>query len=422
MRGVLAACVMAAGVAALAGKVSVGTTADLVEHARELARAAPLIDGHNDYPWALREKAPTLDLAALDIRGAQPKIMTDIPRLRAGGVGAQFWSVYVPSSYQGQAAVRAVLEQIDIVHRMVERYPDTFEIAGTADDIERIVRAGRIASMAGMEGGHAIDSSLGALRMMYALGVRYMTLTHGDNVPWADSATDTPRVGGLSRFGEAVVLEMNRLGMLVDLSHVSADTMADAIRVSRAPVIFSHSAARALCDHPRNIPDEILRELAKNGGVAMVTFVPSFIAPEGGRRYPVQAEELRRQRQAHPNDPAAVDAAMKKWYDAHPDPPATLGMVADHIDHVRQVAGIDHVGLGSDFDGIQSTPQGLEDVSKYPALAAELLHRGYGDEDVKKVLGQNVLRVIRAAERVAATLQKDQPPSTATIESLDGHR
>jgi membrane dipeptidase len=413
---------MAAGVAALAGKVSVGTTAGLVEHARELARAAPLIDGHNDYPWALREKAPTLDLAALDIRGAQPKIMTDIPRLRAGGVGAQFWSVYVPSSYQGQAAVRAVLEQIDIVHRMVERYPDTFEIAGTADDIERIVRAGRIASMAGMEGGHAIDSSLGALRMMYALGVRYMTLTHGDNVPWADSATDTPRLGGLSRFGEAVVLEMNRLGMLVDLSHVSPDTMADAIRVSRAPVIFSHSAARALCDHPRNIPDEILRELAKNGGVAMVTFVPSFVAPEGGRRYPVQAEELRRQRQAHPNDPAAVDAAMKKWYDAHPDPAATLGMVADHIDHVRQVAGIDHVGLGSDFDGIQSTPQGLEDVSKYPALAAELLRRGYSDEDVKKVLGQNVLRVLRAAERVAATLQKDQPPSTATIESLDGHR
>jgi membrane dipeptidase len=258
--------------------------------------------------------------------------------------------------------------------------------------------------------------------MMYALGVRYMTLTHGDNVPWADSATDTPRLGGLSRFGEAVVLEMNRLGMLVDLSHVSPDTMADAIRVSRAPVIFSHSAARALCDHPRNIPDEILRELAKNGGVAMVTFVPSFVAPEGGRRYPVQAEELRRQRQAHPNDPAAVDAAMKKWYDAHPDPAATLGMVADHIDHVRQVAGIDHVGLGSDFDGIQSTPQGLEDVSKYPALAAELLRRGYSDEDVKKVLGQNVLRVLRAAERVAATLQKDQPPSTATIESLDGHR
>jgi membrane dipeptidase len=395
---------------------------DLLERARALTRAAPLIDGHNDYPWAVREEAPTLDLAAVDIRDAQPRTMTDIPRLRAGGVGAQFWSVYVPVSLQGQAATRAVLEQIDLVHRMVARYPDTFEMARTADDIDRIVKAGRIASLLGMEGGHAIDNSLGTLRMMHALGAAYMTLTHSDNVPWADASTDTPRLGGLSRFGEEVVLEMNRLGMLVDLSHVSADTMADALRVSRAPVIFSHSSARAICDHPRNVPDDVLGKLTANGGVAMVTFVPSFIAPEGGRRYPLQLAHLRRLRRAHPNDPVRVEAGMQAWYKANPDPVATVAMVADHIDHVRQVAGIDHIGVGSDFDGIQSTPVGLEDVSTYPVLTAELLRRGYSDADVQKVLGQNVLRVMRDAERAAATLQKERPPSTATLEGLDGKK
>ena len=387
-----------------------------------LTRAAPLIDGHNDYAWAVREEEPTLDLAAVDIRSSQPRTMTDIPRLRAGGVGGQFWSVYVPVSLQGQAAIRAVLEQIDVVHRMVARYPDTFELARTADDIERIVKAGRIASLVGMEGGHAIDNSLGTLRMLHALGAAYMTLTHSDNVPWADASTDTPRLGGLSKFGEEVVLEMNRLGMLVDLSHVSADTMADALRVSRAPVIFSHSSARAICDHPRNVPDEILSRLKANGGVAMVTFVPSFIAPEGGRRYPLQLAQVRRLRKAHPKDPVRVEAAMQAWYKAHPDPPATLAMVADHIDHMRQVAGIDHIGIGSDFDGIQSTPAGLEDVSKYPALTAELLRRGYSEGDVQKVLGQNVLRVMRDVERAAAVLQTERPPSTATIEGLDGEK
>ena len=392
---------------------------DLLERALALNRSAPLIDGHNDYPWAVREEAPTLDLAAVDIRGPQPLTMTDIPRLRAGGLGAQFWSVYVPASLQGQAATRTVLEQIDLVHRMVARYPDTFEMARTAADIDRIVKAGRIASMVGVEGGHAIDNSLGTLRMMHALGAGYMTLTHGDNVPWADASTDTPRLGGLSKFGEEVVLEMNRLGMLVDLSHVSPDTMADALRVSRAPVIFSHSSARAICDHPRNVPDDILAELKANGGVAMVTFVPSFVAPEGGRRYPVQRAELERLRTAHPNDPARVEAGMQAWYKAHPDPVATLGMVADHIDHIRQVAGIDHIGIGSDFDGIQSAPVGLEDVSKYPALTAELLRRGYSEGDLQKVLGQNVLRVMREAERAAAALQKERPASTATIEGLD---
>jgi membrane dipeptidase len=411
-----------AAVALAAAAAQPAPTDDPLERARALTRAAPLIDGHNDYAWAVREEAPTLDLAAVDIRGAQPRTMTDIPRLRAGGVGAQFWSVYVPVALQGQAATRAVLEQIDLVHRMVARYPDTFEMARTADDIDRIVKAGRIASLLGMEGGHAIDSSLGTLRMMHALGAAYLTLTHSDNVPWADASTDTPQLGGLSRFGEEVVLEMNRLGMLVDLSHVSTDTMADALRVSRAPVIFSHSSARAICDHPRNVPDDVLVRLKTNGGVAMVTFVPSFIAPEGGRRYPLQLATLRRLRKAHPNDPARVEAGMQAWYKAHPDPVATLAMVADHIDHMRQVAGIDHVGIGSDFDGIQSTPVGLEDVSKYPALAAELLRRGYSEGDVQKVLGQNVLRVMRDVERTAATLQKERPPSTATIESLDGKK
>ena len=419
---ILSSAVSAVTIAAFALVAAGGQPApadDLLERALALNRSAPLIDGHNDYPWAVREEAPTLDLAAVDIRGPQPLTMTDIPRLRAGGLGAQFWSVYVPASLQGQAATRTVLEQIDLVHRMVARYPDTFEMARTAADIDRIVKAGRIASMVGVEGGHAIDNSLGTLRMMHALGAGYMTLTHGDNVPWADASTDTPRLGGLSKFGEEVVLEMNRLGMLVDLSHVSPDTMADALRVSRAPVVFSHSSARAICDHPRNVPDDILAELKANGGVAMVTFVPSFVAPEGGRRYPVQRAELERLRTAHPNDPARVEAGMQAWYKAHPDPVATLGMVADHIDHIRQVAGIDHIGIGSDFDGIQSAPVGLEDVSKYPALTAELLRRGYSEGDLQKVLGQNVLRVMREAERAAAALQKERPASTATIEGLD---
>ena len=396
----------------------------LLERARRLLREVPIIDGHNDYPWEVRQKAK-LDLAGLDMRQPQPTIMTDFPRLTLGGVGGQFWSVYVPSPAPGSdpaASVTTVLEQIDIVHRMVTRYPDTFEMARTADDVERIVKAGRIASLPGMEGGHAIDSSLGTLRMMRALGAAYMTLTHTDNVPWADAATDTPRLGGLSKFGEEVVLEMNRLGMLVDLSHVSPDTMTDALRVSRAPVIFSHSSARALCDHPRNVPDDVLVRVKANGGVVMVTFVPGFLSPEGGRRYPLQVEQRQRLRSAHPNDATAVEAGMQEWFKVHPDPVATISMVADHIDHIRQVAGIDHIGIGSDFDGIQSTPVGLEDVSKYPALTAELLGRGYSEDDLRKVLGQNMLRVMRETERVSAVLQKERPPSSATIEGLDGKR
>ena len=365
-------CVSTAGVSA---------QNDLLARARALQKQSPLIDGHNDYPWALREANAERDLDRLDIRVAQPKLMTDIPRLRAGGVGGQFWSVYIPVTIQGPAAIRATLEQIDIVHRMTGKYPETFELARTAADVERIFKGGRIASLIGMEGGHSIDNSLAALRMFYAAGARYMTLTHSSNNAWADSGTDKPKAGGLTKFGEEVVREMNRLGMLVDLSHVSPDTMEDAIRASQAPVIFSHSDARALNDHGRNVPDNVLAMLQKNGGLVMVTFVPGFLVKSGK---------------------------------------ATLADVASHMDHIRKVAGADHVGIGSDFDGIIEVPAGLEDVSRYPALTAELLRRGWSDEDVKKALGLNVLRVMRRAEDVAARLQKERAPSVATIDALDG--
>jgi membrane dipeptidase len=381
--------------------------------ARSLHRQAPLIDGHNDYPWALRENAAR-DLARLDIATPQPSIMTDIARLRAGGVGGQFWSVYVPAELQGQSAVTATLEQIDIVHRMMRKYPETFELALTADDVERIFKKGRIASLIGMEGGHSIDGSLAALRMFHRLGARYMTLTHSRNVPWADSATDSPALGGLSPFGEEVVREMNWLGMLVDLSHVSPDTMADAIAVSRAPVIFSHSSARAVNDVPRNVPDNVLQMLAKNGGIVMVTFVPGFLSPGVAAWNRLQTAEENRLKQQFASDAAAIKTGLDAWTKANPAPRATIADAADHIDHIRKVAGIDHIGLGGDFDGITSVVQGLEDVSTYPALTAELLRRGYKDDEIRKVLGQNILRVMRAVEKVAAHLQKERSASTMT--------
>jgi membrane dipeptidase len=411
--------VAATGAASWSGSSLAAQEAALLDRARSLHRQVPLIDGHNDYPWQVRQKAQG-DLAKLDILGPQPGLHTDIPRLRAGGVGAQFWSVYVPATMAGQDAVRATLEQIDIVHRMMQRYPQVFELALTAADIERIFKAGKIASLIGMEGGHSIDSSLGALRMFYRLGARYMTLTHSRNTPWADSGTDEPAAGGLTRFGEEVVREMNRLGMLVDLSHVSPDTMEDALRVSEAPVIFSHSSARAVCDVPRNVPDEILQRLRQNGGIVMVTFVPGFVSAEVAAYGRAAQEEQRRLREQFPNDEEALRAALEKWRHAHPQPAATVAQVADHIDHIRKVAGIDHIGIGSDFDGIDRGPTGLEDVSKYPALTAELLRRGYRDEDIKKILGLNLLRVLRTVEQVAARLQKERPPSTARREDLDG--
>ena len=391
---------------------------DLTARARALHKQTPLIDGHNDYPWALRQADPARDFKSADITGSVPKLMTDIPRLRQGGVGGQFWSVYVPSTMQGKEAVRATLEQIDIVHRMVRRWPETFELTRTAADVERAFKNGRIASMIGMEGGHSIDGSLATLRMMHALGAGYMTLTHSANVPWADSATDKPVLGGLSSFGEEVVREMNSLGMLVDLSHVSPDTMEDAIRVSEAPVIFSHSSARAVCNVPRNVPDHILQMLPKNGGVVMVTFVPGFISQEVvaySDKVAAQQQSLRAQ---FPNNEAYAAAGLERWRIDNPEPRATLQQVADHIDHIRKVAGIDHIGLGGDFDGITSVVQGLEDVSKYPALTAELLKRGYTDQDIKKILGLNILRVMKQVERVSAELRKKRGPSTATLEGL----
>jgi len=395
-----------------------GPSEALLNHARALHKQSPLIDGHNDYPWALREHNPARDLASLDIRQPQPSIMTDIPRLKAGGLGGQFWSVYVPVELQGQSAVTATMEEIDTVHRMIRKYPDTFELALTAADVERIFKAGKIASLIGMEGGHSIDNSLADLRMFYRLGARYMTLTHSSNTPWADSATDTPKFGGLAPFGEDVVKEMNWLGMLVDLSHTSPDTMADALRVTQAPVIFSHSDARALNDHPRNVPDSILQQLPANGGVVMVTFVPGFLSPKVNDWNKAQTAEQDRQKAAHPNDPAAVKAAVDAWTAANPAPRATITDVADHIDHIRKVAGIDHIGIGSDFDGITQVVQDLDDVSKYPNLTAELLRRGYSDADIKKILGQNVLRVMRDVEKVSKKLQAERGPSTAILQPV----
>src|SRR5918993_947434 len=370
--------------------VMVEGQADFLTRARAIHKQAPVIDGHNDYPWALRGLDPGRDFGKAEISKPVPNLHTDIPRLRQGGVGGQFWSVYVPSTMLGKEAVRATLEQIDIVHRMTRRWPETFEMAHTAGDIERSFKAGRIGSLIGMEGGHSIDNSLATLRMMFALGARYMTLTHSANLAWADASPGPAVLGGLSKFGEEVVREMNRLGMLVDLSHVSPDTMEDAIRVSEAPIIFSHSSAKALCNHHRNVPDNVLQMVAKNGGVVMVTFVPGFIS------------------QAVADFDARPEAERKGMT----PPAATLSQVADHIDHIRKVAGIDYIGLGGDFDGITQVVTGLEDVSKYPDLTAELLKRGYKDDEGRKILGLNVLRVMRAAEKVAQKLQASRPPSS----------
>jgi membrane dipeptidase len=380
-----------------------------LERVRKLLRQTPLIDGHNDVPWQYRKRSN--DFSAIDLRAdtsrLTPPLVTDIPRLRAGGLGGQFWSVYIPASFTGGDAVKAVLEQIDVVHHMVERYPDAFELALTAADVERIHKKGKIASLIGMEGGHSIADSLAMLRMTYALGARYMTLTHTKNNAWADAAGEKPAHQGLSPFGEQVVLEMNRLGMLVDLSHVSDDTMRDALRVSKAPVIFSHSSARALCNHPRNVPDDILKLTAANGGVVMVCFLPGYTTETERRYFLLQNDEEERLGKLFPNDDQKVRDGIAEWKKSHPSPrAATLADVASHIDHIRKIAGIDHVGIGSDFDGFRGGIDGLDDVSHYPALLAELLRRGYTKDDVKKVAGVNVLRAMRTAEKVAAELKK----------------
>jgi membrane dipeptidase len=372
----------------------------LSDEALRIHREALLVDGHNDLPWQFRRKSD-LGFTEIDISRPQPRLHTDIPRLHKGGVGAQFWSAFVSTeTMKTGTAVRETLEQIDVVHRMTRRYPETFEMAYGVADVERIHRSGKIASLIGVEGGHSIDNSLGVLRMYYRLGVRYLTLTHTETLDWADSATDKPRSNGLSTFGEEVIREMNRLGMLVDISHVSPDTMRHALRVSKAPVIASHSSAYALAEHPRNVPDDVLKRVAENGGVVMVNFFPGFIVPEAARKTRELMPLFRELRAKYPKD-ADFEAALAQWQRDNPLPTGSVHTVVDHIDHIARVAGIDHVGLGSDFDGINLTPKQLEDVSCYPYITQELLNRGYPKEAVLKVLGGNLLRAFREAERVA---------------------
>jgi membrane dipeptidase len=374
-----------------------------------MTRRAPVFDGHNDLAWRLRSRQLTDADVTADLSGAG--LHTDVPRLRAGGVGAQFWSVYVPCDFTGHSAVTATLEQVDLVHRLVQRHPGDFALATTADEVENARAAGRIASLLGAEGGHSIGDSLGALRALYRLGVRYLTLTHNRNTAWADSATDEPGVGGLNGFGRDVVREMNRIGMLVDLSHVAPATMHAALDVSRAPAFFSHSSARALCDHPRNVPDDVLARVRDTAGVVMVTFVPGFLTEEC-RLWWAAAVAAQAELVAGPDD-VDTDAARDAWLAANPRPPCTVADVADHVEHVREVAGVDCVGLGGDFDGIASTPDGLDDVAAYPRLLAELARRGWSDGDLAKLTWFNALRVLRETEAVAEPQEAARAAATA---------
>jgi membrane dipeptidase len=406
--------------------MSLAPTADLsaqasdphLERARRVLGSTPLIDGHNDLPWAIRRAEAAMSVEQYDLRESTPG-HTDLARLRAGMVGGQFWSVYVPGDFADSGYARVQLEQIDIARRMIERYPE-FEWALTAERMVDAFSRGRIGSVLGLEGGHVLENSLGALRAYYDLGARYLALTHNVTLDWADAASDTARHGGLTTFGREVVREMNRLGMLVDLSHVSPGTMSDAIDASESPVIFSHSSARALADHVRNVPDSILRRMPANGGVVMVTFVPQFISQaliDHGERQRTHSAQLR---QRIGSDADSIRKGEEEWLRANPAPRATLAQVADHIDHVRRVAGVDHVGIGGDFDGIPTVVAGLEDVSTYPALFAELSRRGWSEGDMRKLAGENILRVMRTAESVAERLQRERPPSRRTIEELDG--
>lgn len=388
-------------------------------HVRKLLRTTPLVDGHNDLPWALREeKEAPRDVEAYNLR-RPTRGMTDIARLRKGQVGGQFWSVYIPGEIRDSGYARVQLEQIDIARRVIARYPDVFTPALTAADVRKAYAQGRIGSLLGMEGGHAIENSLGALRAFYDLGVRYMTLTHNVTLDWADAAAGPPRHNGLSPFGHEVVREMNRLGMLVDLSHVSPAVMSAALTTTEAPVIFSHSSARAITDVPRNVPDSILARLPKNGGVVMVTFVPGFVSQkvaDFGNAITAVRDSIAKR---FPNDNDAQFRAIASWRESHPVPVATIADVADHLDHIKRVAGAAHVGIGGDFDGITETVQGLEDVSKYPDLLAELVKRGWTDAELRGLVGENVLRVLARAEGVSVRLRKERPASTKTIEQLD---
>jgi membrane dipeptidase len=427
--------ITAAALLALSGAsafAQASTSSDpYMARAIRILTAQPIVDGHNDLPWRIREdKAHPMDVDWYDLRSHRAG-MTDLARLKAGHVGGQFWSIYIPgeradATYRAHGAVssqpgyaRVQLEQIDIARRAIAKYPE-LEWATTADSVRAAIKRGHLGSMLGLEGGHAIENSLNLLRAYYAMGARYMTLTHNVTLDWADAALDSAKHGGLTPFGREVVREMNRLGMLVDLSHVSPGTMSAALDVTVAPVIFSHSAARALVDHPRNVPDSILARVPKNGGVVMVPFVTSFVSKavyaDDNQLAALTADASRQ----HPGDPAAVRAEVATWRAAHPRPTASIADVADAIEHVRKIVGPDHVGIGSDFDGIEETVVGLEDVSKYPAIIAELARRGWSDADLQKLAGGNVLRVLGQAEQVAKRLQRERPPSIATIEQLDG--
>jgi membrane dipeptidase len=373
--------------------------------AKRILSETPLIDGHNDLPWRIREDSIARgNVDAYDLRKRTPG-HTDLDRLKLGMVGAQFWSVYTPGEWRDSGYARIQLEQIDIARRVIAKYPDRLALALSAADIRREFKEGKLASLLGLEGGHAIENSLGALRAYYDLGVRYMTLTHNVTLDWADAALDSAKHNGLTPFGDSVVREMNRLGMLVDLSHVSPGTMSDALTVSQAPVIFSHSGARALVDVPRNVPDSILRRVTTNGGIVMVPFVTGFVSPDV-LKFDESTRPIITDLQAkYGKDTAGITREIKQWRAAHPEPRATLSQVADQIEYVRKVAGVDHVGIGSDFDGITEVVQGLEDVSKFPALFAELARRGWSDGDLRKLAGENLLRVFSQAEAVSKRLQ-----------------
>ena len=417
----------------LAGSASAADSdAALAARVHRVLEKTPLIDGHNDLPWEIRERFGSVDkldlskdnskLAPND-KGETP-LMTDIPRMRAGQMGGQFWSVWIPSTVTGPAAIQMTLEQIDIVKSMAARWPNDFAMAYTADDVMRAHKSGKIASLIGIEGGHQINDSLAMMREMYAAGARYITLTHALDNDWADSATDTPKHHGLTAFGKAMVHEMNRTGMLVDLSHVSAETMKAALEVAQAPVMFSHSGARALDDHPRDVPDDVLALVAKNHGVVMVVFAPQYLSEERAKWESDRAAEKTRYN-APPfagyyiGQPERAKQALAEWDAKHPVPTVPLAKVADHIEHIRKVCGVDCVGIGSDFDGMPSTPEGLDGVDKYPKLLQELARRGWSDEDLGKVAGGNILRVMRGAEATAKKLQATEQPSSATIEQLD---
>ncbi|MBL0165537.1 MAG: dipeptidase [Xanthomonadales bacterium] len=429
----MAGFLLAMGVAQ-AKSPAAATDADLLARVERVLAKTPLIDGHNDLPWEIRTREGGVDLnvdhSKMPAPADAPKdyvgLMTDIPRLRAGHLGAQFWSVWIPATTTGPEAIKTTIEQIDIVKNMAAQYPQAFQMAYTADDIVRIHKAGRVASLIGIEGGHQIDNSMATLRQMYALGARYMTLTHTLNNDWADSATADPQHDGLTTFGRAVVGEMNRLGMMVDLSHVSPKTMKDAIAASRSPVMFSHSGARGLIDHPRDVPDDVLLLVAQNHGIVMVNFYPGYISQERARWDSDHAAEATRYNSPpyvglYIGQPERAAAAMAEWERLHPPPSVKLAEVADHLDYIRKIAGVESVGIGSDFDGIPITPDGLDGVDKYPALLVELARRGWTDADLAAVAGGNMLRVMRANEAVARKLQATEAPSMAKIERDKDH-